>query len=308
MNILCDYHHDQLLDSLKLLSKRLGANLYVMGGMEWFDEGFWKINGLRDTASQFLLKSPDAKYISLDDAKDKDWDVVISTHINHFPVLRKWVENFSPKAKFVAQIGNEWDWKHPSFNKVSNILNSTSSYFPSSFNQSHYRPEFKVDYTPIKLDYVLSLTHLICDRAINLGKMIGVEIQPIKFRMYGAGCPDGPARQADVDEYVRKWMALYLYKIGGDGYGFSGHMALANGMPVIARLQDYHGKSLGQLFVPGVNYCDIDKGMGHVVDFIKKWKENLPESTMKARTLWKNRVNFDWEFENILKPFFEELI
>ena len=308
MDILCDYHHDQLLDSLELLAKRLNANLYVMGGMEWFEEGFWQINDQQDTAFQFLRKSPNAKYVSLADAKDKKWDVVISTHINHFQVLRNWTRIFAPKAKFVAQVGNEWNWRHDNFNKVSNILNSTSSYFPSSFHQARYHPEFKVDYTPDKLDYVVSLTHLISEQAIDLGKRIGVEVQPIKFRMYGAGCPDGPARQFDVDEYVKRWMALYLYKVGGDGYGFSGHMALANGMPVISRFRDYHGKALGQLFVPDVNYCDIDKGFDHVVNFIKGWKDNLPELTMKARKFWENRVNFNWEFDNVVKPFFDDLV
>lgn len=53
--VFTDFHHSSLLRATNLLfDERLHMMVYRPIGMEWFDEGFWAINDLRDTAQQFL--------------------------------------------------------------------------------------------------------------------------------------------------------------------------------------------------------------------------------------------------------------
>jgi len=64
MKIFADFHHGDLYYSLFLLfEKRLGFKIYRPVGIEWFDEGYWKIGDPypdpRDTAQQYLAFSED---------------------------------------------------------------------------------------------------------------------------------------------------------------------------------------------------------------------------------------------------------
>ena len=55
MNVFCDFHHTELYHSIKLLFEdRLGFNLYRPIGMEWQEQGYWKVFDHPATAAQFL--------------------------------------------------------------------------------------------------------------------------------------------------------------------------------------------------------------------------------------------------------------
>ena len=308
MKILCDHHHSQLLSSLQLMGDRLGAAFSTMNGMGWFNEGYWKINNAEVTARQFLSSPQIGRGVTFEAAKDTSWDVVLCTHINQIPAMRKWVDRYCPKAKLVVQVGNEWLHEHENFHLVSNILNSTTSFFPSSFHQCHYHPEFPVNFSFKKVDELVSFTHLMEKDGIEFAGQLASGIKPVGIRLFGASCPDGPVNQAQVDSFIKTRLGLYLYKPNGDGYGFSGHMALANGMPVLTRRQDYHRNTLGRLLVEGVNFCDLDKGVDHVACFVKDWRDDRFNNIKRARGCWINHVDFNWEFDNVIKPFFEDLV
>ena len=103
MKILCDRHHADLLYSLqKLFEDRLGFELYVTIGHEWWDEGYWRFGevfGDDRLAQQYL--NADAKYrevepglfltfdachperplycVTLPWALEQEWDVVMAT-------------------------------------------------------------------------------------------------------------------------------------------------------------------------------------------------------------------------------------
>src|SRR5258706_14059099 len=67
MNVLVDYHHGNLYHSLHLLfEKRLGFKLFRPIGMQWAEQGWWKVHEpygfALDTAGQYL------------DINDKHWD------------------------------------------------------------------------------------------------------------------------------------------------------------------------------------------------------------------------------------------
>src|SRR3990172_6286612 len=54
-NVLADFHHAGLLQSLILLfENRLGGNVYRPIGMEWADQGYWKVFDHPATRLQYL--------------------------------------------------------------------------------------------------------------------------------------------------------------------------------------------------------------------------------------------------------------
>lgn len=55
MRVLTDFHHSSLLTATNLLfGERLNMMVYRPIGMEWFEQGYWAINDIPDTARQFL--------------------------------------------------------------------------------------------------------------------------------------------------------------------------------------------------------------------------------------------------------------
>lgn len=55
MKIFCDFHHEELYESLCLLfEERLGCQLYRPIGLDWYTEGWWKLAPRLDVAQQYL--------------------------------------------------------------------------------------------------------------------------------------------------------------------------------------------------------------------------------------------------------------
>lgn len=54
-NVFCDFHHASLLQSfIMLFEHRLGGNVYRPIGMEWAEQGYWKVYDHPATQQQFL--------------------------------------------------------------------------------------------------------------------------------------------------------------------------------------------------------------------------------------------------------------
>lgn len=141
MNILADFHHVSLANSLRLtLGKRLGHTVFRPIGLEWYHEGFWAVYNHPDTAKQYLdleqaFTPPDgtpvlnevaggkadgqywirdheydmpAAAVTLERFKGMQFDYLIASipqHIKPFIELR---DRFQPKAKVIFQAGNDW--------------------------------------------------------------------------------------------------------------------------------------------------------------------------------------------------------
>ena len=142
MKILVDLHHEDLYRSLLLLAERLGADLFIPKGVEWYTEGKWCVHDHINTANQFLGDEAYGAYpgVSLEDAKGTDWDMVIVTHCNHFAT---WNEMFSDRSPVVLQVGNNWNYNSELFMGVRNVLNSTSTQWPQALNHVRYHPELE---------------------------------------------------------------------------------------------------------------------------------------------------------------------
>jgi hypothetical protein len=135
MRILCDRHHADLLYSLQLLFEdRLGVDLYVPVGHEWWDEGYWQFGicfGDDRLARQYL--NPDAytpgddgqyttfdsahterviRGVSLAAAKQMDWDFVLATVPENQVGFASFAASCS--ARYLYHVGNtgqyvNWD-------------------------------------------------------------------------------------------------------------------------------------------------------------------------------------------------------
>lgn len=179
-NVFVDFHHSSLLYSLILLfEKRLGGNVYRPIGLDWFREGYWKINDQLDTAEQFLSPNagtPDGtpplndilgtgpvgaqlldeqielyyckdihgeranKAVTLSTFYRLPIDLVIASIPQHIEPFRKLCEQHPNKPKLIYQIGNQWNIGD---SVVKNIMSSARiDYIPPGINYIEYHQEF----------------------------------------------------------------------------------------------------------------------------------------------------------------------
>lgn len=148
MRILTDFHHSSLLRSLQLLFEdRLKHQLFRPIGIEWFDEGFWKINNQADTAQQFLgldqaYKPSDGtpplnrlvneqlgkardegvyvcanpggrtfnRACTLEFFKNNSFDILIASIPAHIEPFKELIRLYQPHAKLIFQVGNNWNF------------------------------------------------------------------------------------------------------------------------------------------------------------------------------------------------------
>ena len=136
MKVFCDFHHRDLVNSMcHLFEKRMGAELYVPYGMDYYKQGYWRIvdANIDSVAEQFLVnqfgndglqeftdnedgtvvvKSNDGKlpYKGMDFetfCKTK-FDIIIATVPAHIPLYMKLLKDHQPQAKFIFEAGNNW--------------------------------------------------------------------------------------------------------------------------------------------------------------------------------------------------------
>jgi hypothetical protein len=170
--VFTDFHHGALLQSLILLfEKRLGGQVFRPIGLEWFTEGYWKINNQQDTAEQFLgmhtvpkdgtppLNNIEQtinddiylvqdtidgtnKAITLSTFLSTPIDLVIASIPAHIEPFKKLCELHPSKPKLIYQIGNQWN-VDPSI--VKNVMASATVDIPPGINGVVYHQEFDTE-------------------------------------------------------------------------------------------------------------------------------------------------------------------
>lgn len=177
-NILTDFHHAGLLNSLILLfEKRLKALVYRPVGVDWHTQGYWKVYDHPETVKQYLsldqryepidgtehlnqvLKgrfgSGDGVYyckdistrklnkaITLEKFKQMHFDIVIASIPEHIKPFKELIQKYQPHAKLIYQIGNQWNVEP---NQVENVMASALVEIPSQVNGVVYHQEFDTD-------------------------------------------------------------------------------------------------------------------------------------------------------------------
>ncbi len=138
-NVFTDFHHAGLLNSLIMLFEgRLGGNVYRPIGMEWADQGMWKIYDHPATQAQFLgigSATPDGspplnevtqnpiegiyhckdiesdttnKAITYNAFMALPIDIVIASIPAHLEPFRELCRRHECHPKLIYQIGNSW--------------------------------------------------------------------------------------------------------------------------------------------------------------------------------------------------------
>ena len=284
MRILIDYHHNDLLLSLHyLLEHRLGHELYVLWGKDWFNKGLWLIGRPYtteiQTAKQFLefdtppdgserLKSYFADTCII---KKMTWeefninlpDIIMVSYIDH--IYPYWQLAKEKKIKYIIQIGNNWSARM-NFKYVPNLLASTKPFdVPPGTNSIFYRQEFDLKLfsfgLPAKRENKISSFVQLFDHnpdkqwAYNLEKCL----PEYQFNFYGQGSRNGhiQGHKNLVKIMHENKFGLHL-KPGGDGMGHIIHNLFATGTVPIVKYEYYKNCLAGELMVDEQTCLFID--------------------------------------------------
>ena len=307
--VLCDFHHTSLLRSLHLLFEdRLGWELYRPIGMEWYEQGYWAINDLPDTAKQFLdldqaWKPEDGtpplntiaagndaegiymvmdpgghsahKAATLDFFINNKFDYVIASIPAHVPLFKDLIAKYQPWAKLIVQMGNNWPL---GLFQGENVLASVAPQsYPQDTNAFFYHQEFDTKIfkqsptRPTKKIY--SYVNIIQNTGIGWEdyKQLQRLLPEFDFKAYGGQCPDGnKTGPMELAKSMSEAQFIFHVKPGGDGYGHVIHNAYATGRPIITRPSHYKGQLAEQLLVPGT-FIDLDRyGPGEIKNIITR--------------------------------------
>lgn len=172
-NVLTDFHHASLLNSLIMLFEdRLGGKLYRPIGVEWFEKGFWKIYDHPATVQQYLGingATPDGtpplnetstssgsvyhckdidsgktnKAITLEGFLSQPFDIVIASIPQHIEPFKRLCEVHPNHPRLIYQIGNTWNVEPDA---VKNVMASALvPNVPEGINFVSYHQEFDLD-------------------------------------------------------------------------------------------------------------------------------------------------------------------
>lgn len=322
MNVLVNRHHADLYWSFYLLAQRLGWTLYIPYGMEWFDQGYFKMHDHPDKkeparymAKWFLeddiwggqakhsrmgcVDYPPLRPLRLDDLVDLD--VIICTNRENEEPFRKYRDEKQAGAKLVRQVGN----RHDVVGYENGMFSDLESF--NSNNTPHkilYHQEFDLNlftYEPIQnFHNIYAFQHNLekYEPAEELWKDHQRKFQQYNFKFFGKGNDGGyiyPKR-----EYIKKMrQATFIWMVKDwDGYSHVVHNAFALGRPMIVRRKDIKGK----IFEP---LCDETTCI--FTDQMDKLGKNVERMSKNCYKRFKEVVDFDEE-EKQLRKFFEGIL
>lgn len=296
MNIFSDFHHAGLYASLHYLFEgRLGHNLYRPIGVEWFNQGYWKIaepyNNNPATVDQYLKisSSPEDgtsplnnlthvpqngvhhiwdynneiyhKAITLDKFKEMDFDIIIASIPAHIQAYKKLIKDTGSKAKLVYQIGNIGWHNNIPWNDVDNIMASVKPFqVPQNKNVVFYRQEFNTDlFHPLNTERNKVVASFVnCLPRPELFLELEKSMPEYEFKSYGITCRDGIYHSVrDIAKEMEMASWGYHLKPYGDGFGHVIHNWFAAGTPLIVGMSDYKDKLAGELLEDRITCIDM---------------------------------------------------
>lgn len=345
MRVLSDFHHGDLYRSLQMLfEKRLGWELYRPIGMDWFEEGFWKIaepyGNYIGTVRQFLdpniggeydsgknlnanYKLEDGIYrvwdpgneshqraITLKTFKEMDIDIVISSYGPHDDAYERLIREYKSKAKHVSQVGNIYQGS-----SVKNVMCSTAPFRTNpDQNIVFYHQEFDLNtfkyVHPGNSSDITSFVNCLPEKEVF--DWYKGSLPEFRFRAFGAACPDGTIQSLkSIADIMSNSMFGWHLKPGGDGYGHCAHNWSACGRPVIIKGSQYRGKLAGRLFIHEKTCIDLERysNQTNAVSAIRYYSEPARHLEMceNMYAKFKEVVDFDAEEIELIK-FFERVL
>ena len=344
MKVFADYHHGDLYYSLHaLFEKRLGFELYRPIGLDWFENGFWKIaepyGNPADTINQFLStekgnwnqysllngdhtfydgvyyvydKTHDYRHkaITFEQFKSMKFDIIISSITAHDGAYEKLCKEFQPQAKLISQMGNVGQKTH-----IKNVMHSIPYAVPADQNTVYYHQEIDHrfwNYFPPnpKTKNIFSVVN--CFPYPEIYGQYKQSLVNVEMRHYGASCLDGSLLGGETVGLKMKEanIAWHLKPLGGIGHSTMGWFA--SGRPLITNMSQHRaigGEAL-KLFIPGLTCIDIEQGtLEENLRKINEWLE--PEANLRhcEETIkqFKEVINYDKE-EIAIRAFLERLL
>lgn len=273
MRVLIDYHHACLAESMhRLFEDRLGMEVWLPKGIEWFEQGYWQHGGQHwgDAIARQYLLMPDTdsatperrhRMCTLDEFREMgDWAVICPTvQENQSGFARLAKEVGATYAYGVGNTGQQIDWALDPF-----VLSSSEA--PLFGRGMIVHQEFDMEgafaYSPFAGN-----PRSVASFVINFHRLPGYsqfqEAQALlpdwDFRCYGHG-PDGWTEPTSrLGELMRQTAFAWHDKQTGDGFGHSIHGWAAIGRPLIGHASYYRGQLAEDLWEDGTTCIDLDR-------------------------------------------------
>lgn len=284
MRILVDRHQADLLYAIqRLFEDRLGFELYITLGHEWWDEDIWKFGevfGDDRLAQQYL--NIDANWrevepglyltfdpghperplyaVNLERARGWSWDVVMASVQENQKGFARFASEVG--AKYLYHIGNtrqQVDWGLDPFalNTAEILMEGRGVQLCQEFDHLttfRYRE-------PTRRDRVVSFVNLLPLIPESWGPFAELsKFLPYEFRSFGHECPNGSLHPVAhiADEMSRAGWG-YHDKPTGDGFGHVIHNWAAVGRPLIGHGRYYQGQKAEAFWQDGITCIDLDK-------------------------------------------------
>ncbi len=316
MRVLIDYHHACLAESMhRLFEDRLGLEVWLPKGMEWFEQGYWQhgAGAWSDTiARQYLLMAPTDsatpdrvhRMCSLDEFRAMgDWAVICPTvQENQHGFARLASEVGAQYAYGVGNTGQGIDWSLDPF-----VLSSSEA--PLFGRGMVVHQEFDstdaFGFTPLSGN-ARSLASFV----INFHRLPGYaqfqEAQALlagwDVKNYGHGENGWVEPTSRIGDVMKQTAFAWHDKQTGDGFGHSIHGWAAVGRPLIGHASYYRGKLAEDLWEDGVTCIDLDRhSIPDAVQIMESLagSEQYREMCREIRRRFDARVDFAAEAQRV---------
>lgn len=309
-SILIDRHHAGLLHAMQLLFEdRLGMDLYVPVGHDWWDQGYWRfgeVYGDDRLAQQYLMPE---HWTAVDDGYETR-DVQFPDRLIHGAALGRHYdficatvqENQTGFARLAAETGATYVLQVGNINQdVDRRLHPlalVSNAMPLWDGAVRMHQEFDSDGlfgfrgpgdpTLIR-SFVNVFESMTCHRWFLETETAMPEV---RFRSHGIGARDGNiSPTTEVARLMRESGWGWHDKVQGDGFGHVIHMWAALGRPLIGHGSHYHGQMASIFWEDGVTCIDLDRH--DTADAVRLLREVAADPPRYAEMCRAIRARFD---------------
>lgn len=340
MKVFADFHHGDLYYSLHLLFvKRLGGELYRPIGLDWFNDGFWKIaepyGNSQSTINQYLAinnydwnlyKTPSDKHyvesniyhmwdpghdyyqkaITLETFKDMRFDLILPTIESHEAPYKALRDAFQPQAAIVSQMGNTGQKSI-----LQHVMHTTPYNAQPGQNTLFYHQEIDtnlykyVEPNPNTKNIYSVVNCFPRPEIYNTYKSL---ITNVNWKAYGGGCPDGSLMGAKGVAKAMQESNLGWHCKPMSGYGHSSMGWFYSGRPVVTTMSDVRAWTSSirglEYWEPGVTCINIEEPS--VENNCRAIRQALiPENNIRlcenAKRRFHEIINYDQEEQNVRK-------
>lgn len=285
MKILVDRHHADLLYSLqRLFEDRLGFDLYIPIGHEWWDHGYWQFGavfGDDRLAQQYLCidahwrEAEPGIYLTFDNchperpvygitlerARTWQWDCVLASVQENQVGFKRFASEMG--ARYLYHVGNarqgiDWTLNPCLLDATGVFLQGAGVQISQEFDH-HTTFRFRDIIPQNRIVSFVNLLPQLPEEWAAFSQLRAL-LPAYEFRSYGHQCPDGFLTPvAAIAEEMSRAAWGFQDKPTGDGFGHIIHNWAAVGRPLIGHGRFYQGQRAEAFWRDGITCIDLDK-------------------------------------------------